>query len=180
MKRTLLLALILAGCAPEKPLPIYGQVAPFELTAETGQPFESKALDGKVWVADFIFTTCQGPCPRMSSLMRQVQSLSSAEVKLVSFTVDPDNDTPEALAAYAVRYKAEPSRWSFLTGSRASLDHLKREQFKLGNVDGSLNHSTRLVLLDRQSRIRGYYGTSEDDPVQQIVRDIKRVLAEES
>jgi protein SCO1/2 len=181
MRGLLLIALMLAGCARnEKPLPVYGQVTPFELTAETGQPFTSRSLEGKVWVADFIFTTCNGPCPRMSGLMRQVQSLSSPEVKLVSFTVDPEKDTPEALAAYAVRYKAEPSRWSFLTGPRQSLDHLKREQFKLGNVDGSLNHSTRLVLLDRQSRIRGYYGTSEDDPVQQIVRDIKRILAEES
>jgi protein SCO1/2 len=176
-----LLAILAAGCArKQEPLPVYGQVAPFELTAETGQPFRSNSLEGKIWVADFIFTTCNGPCPRMSGLMRQVQSLSDSQVRLISFTVDPEHDTPEALAAYAARYKAEPARWSFLTGSRESLNRLKFDQFKLGNVDGSLNHSTRLVLLDGRSRIRGYYGTSDGDPVRQIVRDIKRILAEES
>jgi protein SCO1/2 len=175
--------LVFSGCAPKQPpLPVYGQVPAFELTAETGQPFDRKSLDGKVWVADFIFTTCTGPCPRISSLMREAQQATSAipEVRLVSFTVDPERDTPAALAQYAARYHAQPERWHFLTGPRDALDHLTRDAFKLGNVDGSLVHSTRLVLLDRQSRIRGYYGTSEDDPVVQLVRDIKRVLGEKS
>ena len=173
---------VLSGCAPKQPLPVYGQIPAFELTAETGQPFDRKSLDGKVWVADFIFTTCTGPCPRISSLMREAQQATSAipEVRLVSFTVDPERDTPAALAQYAARYHAQPERWHFLTGPRDALDHLTRDAFKLGNVDGSLVHSTRLVLLDRESRIRGYYGTSEDDPVVQLVRDIKRVLGEKS
>ena len=175
--------LICSGCLRrEPPLPVLGQVPGFELTAETGQPFDRKSLEGKVWVADFIFTSCSGPCPRMSSLMRQVQQATTGmpEVRLVSFTVDPERDTPEALAAYAVRYHAQPERWRFLTGPRESLNRITREDFKLGNVDGSMIHSTRLVLLDRQSRIRGYYGTDEDNPVAQVVRDIKRVLAEAS
>jgi protein SCO1/2 len=159
---------------------VLGQVPGFELTAETGQPFDSKSLNGKVWVADFIYTTCPGPCPRMSSLMRQVQKASSMipGVQLVSFTVDPEHDTPSVLAQYAARYNAQPGLWHFLTGPREALDHLARDAFKLSNVDASLNHSTRLVLLDRQSRIRGYYGTSDSDPVVQLVRDMKRVLAE--
>jgi protein SCO1/2 len=175
--------LVFCGCSGKQPpLPVYGQVPGFDLTAETGQPFNRKSLDGKVWVADFIFTTCAGPCPRMSSLMRQAQQVTSSmpDVRLISFTVDPEHDTPAALAEYATRYHAQPERWRFLTGSREALDHLMRDAFKLGNVDGSMIHSTRLVLLDRQSRIRGYYGTSEDDPVVQLVRDIKRVLAEKS
>jgi protein SCO1/2 len=174
---------VLSGCiAKQPPLPIYGQIAGFELTDETAKPFDRKSLDGKIWVADFIFTTCTGPCPRMSSLMRQVQQTTSGmpEVKLVSFTVDPEHDTPAALAEYAARYHAQPERWHFLTGSREALDALMRDAFKLGNVDGQLVHSTRLVLLDRKARIRGYYGTSEDSPVTQLVRDIKRVLAEPS
>jgi protein SCO1/2 len=175
--------LVLSGClAKQPPLPVYGQIPGFALTDETGRPFDKKSLDGKVWVADFIFTTCTGPCPRMSSLMRQVQQASGVmpEVKLVSFTVDPERDTPAALAEYAARYHAQPDRWHFLTGPREALDHLTRDAFKLGNVDGQLIHSTRLVLLDRHARIRGYYGTSEDSPVAQLVRDIKRVLAEPS
>ena len=159
-----------------------GEVQDFQLTERQGKTVRGGDLKGKIWVADFIFTTCTGPCPRMSSLMRQVQQASSGmpEVKLVSFTVDPEHDTPSALAEYAARYHAQPERWHFLTGPREALDHLTRDAFKLGNVDGQLVHSTRLVLLDRKARIRGYYGTTEDSPVMQLVRDIKRVLAEKS
>jgi protein SCO1/2 len=174
--------LMLVGCSKPAPLPVLGQVPGFTLTAETGLPFDRKALDGKVWVADFIYTTCPGPCPRMSSLMKQVQkaSLMIPGVQLVSFTVDPEHDTPAVLAQYAARYQADPNLWHFLTGPREALDHLARDAFKLSSVDASLNHSTRLVLLDRQSRIRGYYGTTDDDPVVALVRDMKRVLAEGS
>ena len=114
--------------------------------------------------------------------MRQVQQATTGmpEVRLVSFTVDPEHDTPEALKTYAARYHAQPERWRFLTGPRESLNRITREDFKLPNVDGSLVHSTRFVLLDRQSRIRGYYGTDQDSPVTELVRDIKRVLAESS
>jgi protein SCO1 len=174
---------VFTGCvANDPPLPIYGEVPGFELTAENGQPFNKKLLDGKVWVADLIYTTCPGPCPRMSSLMRQVQQASSAmpDVQLVSFTVDPEHDTPAVLAEYATRYHAQPNRWHFLTGPREALNHLARDAFKLNSVDSGLNHSTRLVLLDSHSRIRGYYGTSEDNPLTQLVRDIKRVRGEKS
>jgi carboxypeptidase C (cathepsin A) len=110
----------LAGCRKEPPLPVYWQIPAFQLTAQSGQPFDSKSLEGDIWVADFIFTTCPGPCPRMSSQMRGVQSAvaSMPDVKLVSFTVDPKNDTPTALAAYATRYRAEPGRWFFFTGDK--------------------------------------------------------------
>ncbi len=174
--------LTLVACSKPAPLPVLGQVPGFTLTAASGQPFDRKMLDGKVWVADFIYTTCPGPCPRMSSLMRQVQkaSLMIPGVQLVSFTVDPEHDTPAVLAQYAGRYQADPNLWHFVTGPREELDHLARDAFKLSSVDGTLNHSTRLVLLDRQSRIRGYYGTTDDDPVVALVRDMKRVLAEGS
>lgn len=185
MKRVWLILICIgwAGCSSRQPaLPVYGQVPDFELTSQTGQDFDRKTLNGKIWVADFIFTTCQGPCPRMSSLMRQVQQAVTMfpKVRLVSFTVDPKRDTPAVLSEYAKRYHAEPDRWVFLTGEQARLHSLKREAFKLGDVDGSLNHSTRLILIDGQSRIRGYYGTSEDSPVAQIVRDIKRLVHETS
>lgn len=188
MNRLLAAAALLAcgwietGCIRKlPPLPVYGQVPAFELTSETGQPFDSKELTGKVWVADLIYTTCPGPCPRMSALMHEVQQESSAmpDVRLVSFTVDPEHDTPVVLARYAARFHAQPGRWRFLTGPREELNHLAFDAFKLSNVDGSLNHSTRFVLLDRQSRIRGYYGT-EEDPVRQLVIDLRRALAEKS
>jgi len=161
---------------------VYGQVPDFQLTAQTGLPFDRKALDGKIWVADFIFTHCTGPCPRMSSQMRRVQTAVEmlADVRLVSFTVDPDRDTPGVLTEYAQRFRAEPGRWFFLTGDAKRLDALDRRAFMLGNVDGSLQHSTRFVLVDRQGRIRGYYGTSEDDPTAHVIVDIRRLERETS
>jgi protein SCO1/2 len=173
----------LAGCRQLTPLPVYWQVPAFQLTAQSGQPFDSKSLEGSVWVADFIYTTCPGPCPRMSAQMRGVQTAiaSMPGVKLVSFTVDPNHDTPAVLAAYAARYHAEAGRWFFLTGGRAALETLCRNGFKLGGVDGTLVHSTRFVLLDRQSRVRGFYNASGDDAaVPRLLHDIRTLVGQTS
>src|SRR5262249_40475936 len=148
--------LLLAGCQrAREPLPIMQTVPQFALTATDGTEFRSDSLRGQVWVADFIYTTCTGPCPRMTSQMRHVQEAVApvSNVKLVSFTVDPEHDTPEVLAQYAKRQKADPARWVFLTGPRDTLQKLCREAFLLGNVDGSLDHSTRFVLVDREGRV---------------------------
>lgn len=181
MTRALLLvpALFLAGCAREQPLPIYGNVPQFTLASHTGQPFDSSALAGKVWVADFIFTTCPGPCPRMSSQMHLVRNevKELPDVRFVSFTVDPEHDTPEVLAAYAKKFQAGDG-WYFLTGPRPALDRLDRDVFKLGNVDGSLEHSTRFVLVDRQGRIRGYYETDQQDGLKPLVAGIRKLAGE--
>jgi protein SCO1/2 len=164
------------------PLPAYGQVPEFRLTSQTGEPFDRKALEGKVWVADFIFTHCPGPCPRLSAHMRRIQSAVAElpDVRLISFSVDPERDTPTVLAEYANRYRALPGRWFFLTGDRKTLDALDRRAFMLGNVDGTLEHSTRFVLVDRRGKIRGYYGTSEDDPTARLIVDIRRLVREKS
>lgn len=169
------LLMALAGCRQEQPLPVYWQIPAFQLMSQSGEPFDSKSLAGSVWVADFIYTTCPGPCPRMSAQMRGVQTAvqSMPGVKLVSITVDPKNDTPAALAAYATRYHAEPGRWFFLTGGQAELEALCRNGFKLGDVDGSLAHSTRFVLMDGQSRVRGFYSATEDGAVPKLLHDIR-------
>ncbi|MCS7023556.1 MAG: SCO family protein [Bryobacteraceae bacterium] len=171
--------LLLAACSRVAPLEVFGQVPPFQLTSQSGSVFDSqKELKGHVWVADFIFTNCQGPCPRMSAQMRRLQAATPPDVKFVSITVDPERDTPPVLAEYAKKHQADGSRWSFLTGPQQELHRLKREVFLLGNVDGELNHSTRFVLIDRQSRIRGYYDTSEPESIQKLKRDIDRLRKE--
>lgn len=115
----------------------------------------------------------------MSRLMKQVAEATRelSNVRYVSFTVDPRNDTPAALADYAKRYAADTSRWSFLTGSIEDLHSLKREAFKLGNVDGSLNHSTRLVLVDAEGRVRGYFGTTDDADIPKLIAAIHALSA---
>jgi protein SCO1/2 len=165
-------------------LEVLGQVPQFELIAQDGQPFLSQALAGKVWIADFIYTTCPGPCPRMTSQMREVQDAVlkvpaiSGDVRLVSFTVDPANDTPPVLAAYAKTHGASTAMWYFLTGPIPVLQTLDRDAFKLGDIDASMQHSTRFVLVDRQGRIRGYYDTSESSAIPKVISDIGALARE--
>jgi protein SCO1/2 len=183
-KRILCLAaLLVSACSNRSPLPSLGIVPQFNLTDQTGSSFSSKErLDGRLWVADFIFTNCGGPCPRMSHQMKQVrdQFNSPSEVQFVSFTVDPARDVPEVLADYAKRYEADPARWSFLTGNPAELQTLCRDAFMLGNVDGKLEHSTRFVLVDRHGRIRGFYDTSEQANVQKLIADLQGLRKDNS
>jgi protein SCO1/2 len=178
MRRVLIPALLLAGCMSRKPLKVLGEVPPFELTNQLGRPFTRAALDGHVWIADFVYTTCQGPCPRMSSRMHAMQNATDKDVRLVSFTVDPDNDTPPVLEAYGKRFGADDSRWALLTGSKDALNTLDRDAFHLGTIGAEMDHSTRFVLVDRKGRIRGYYGIAEGDPVVKIAADAARLEKE--
>ena len=166
----------LTGCIQPKPLDDLGPAPSFQLTAETGQPFDSKSLAGHVWVADFVYTTCTGPCPMMSSQMHQLQNSTAemTDVKLVSFTVDPAHDTPTVLAAYAKHFKQDPYRWHFLTGNMTQLNAVGLG-FKLNTVDGSLTHSTRFALVDRRGHIRGFYITAEDAFMPRLMHDIRQL-----
>ncbi|MBM3726175.1 MAG: SCO family protein [Acidobacteria bacterium] len=169
----------LAGCRQEPPLPEHGLIPGFELTAQTGQPFASAALAGRVWIADFIFANCPGPCPRMSSRMRRLQK-ELPGVSLVSFTVDPERDTPAALAEYATRFQADTRSWHFLTGPKEALHRLSRQAFMLGDVDGrSFEHSTRFVLVDGRMRIRGFYQSEDQNEMTRLLGEARR-LAEEA
>lgn len=176
-----LIAGILAGCGGPA-LPVLGQIPEFQLTAQDGQPFDSRTLAGKIWVVDFFFTTCPGPCPLMNERLHQIQTKTSdlADVRLVSFTVDPAHDTPSVLAAYAKHFLAQSGRWYFLTGPQDRLNDLGLNAFHLNRVDGSLDHSTRFTLVDRRGRIRGYYRFSDDDFPKQLLADVRRLERERS
>ena len=173
------LCLFLAGCG-QKPLPVIGSVPAFQLTDQLGRVFDSSALKGHVWVADFIFTNCEGPCPRMSSHMRSLQGKTDAGVKLISFTVDPARDTPQVLNDYAKKFAADSNHWLLLTGSVETLNMLDQDAFKLGSIGGEIEHSTRFALVDKKGHIRGYYGISDGDPVGKIARDAARLEKESS
>ena len=183
---------MLAGCShASAKLDSYGTVPDFTLTDQNGAAFSSAAeLKGVDWIADFIYTTCPGPCPRMSSQMHEVQTALSGsdqnadgiptdKLRLVSFTVDPAHDSPPVLADYAKRFGAKPGIWFFLTGPEDALHHLSRDVFMLGDINGSLEHSTRFVLVDRRSRIRGFYLTSEPDAIARLIADTKSLARRE-
>jgi protein SCO1/2 len=167
-------------------LPVLGVLPAFSLTERSGRMVTRNDLMGRPWVADFIFTRCTGICPLLSARMAGLQeSLAGRpDVKLVSISVDPQWDTPEVLARYADRHGADPDQWLFLTGEWDAIRKLVGEGFKLGVSrakagevpDGELvTHSERLVLVDGQGRIRGYYHGTEDDSVEKLEADLQRV-----
>jgi protein SCO1/2 len=162
----------------------YGSVPAFQLVNQEGQPFGSAQLAGKVWIADFIFTTCPGPCPMISTRMSELQKpLENTDVQLVSFTVDPEKDTPEVLRGYADKLHAQPKRWDFLTGPKAAIYDLSRNGFKLAasdsEADGIPVHSTRMILVDRHGEIRGYYEATAADAVTKLLADTSHLLREQ-
>jgi protein SCO1/2 len=163
----------------------YGRVPVFELINQDGQRFGSTQLLGKIWIADFIYTTCPGPCPMISSRMSELQKpLEKTDVHLVSFTVDPARDTPQILRGYAEKLRAEPDRWDFLTGSQSTIYSLSRNGFKLAISDGSEEkaipvHSTRMILVDRHGEIRGYYDAAEADGITKLLADTNHLLREQ-
>lgn len=178
-----LLWIVVSSCSRTETadaLPILGQVEPFTLTDQNGQDFGMDNLRGRVWVADFFFSQCPGPCPRMSTLMGDIQRLTKdiEDLRIVSITVDPERDTPEAMKAYGQRYGAIDGRWYFLTGSQELLHRLASKDFNLFDVDGSLQHSTRFALIDRQGRVRGFYSTGENGSYARIPEDARRLAAE--
>jgi protein SCO1 len=163
----------------------YGRVPSFQLVNQNGQAFGSAQLAGKIWIADFIYTTCPGPCPMISSRMSELQKpLEKSDVHLVSFSVDPEKDTPEILRGYAEKLQAEPTRWDFLTGPKSAIYNLSHGGFKLAVSDGSDAegipvHSTRMVLVDRHGQIRGYYDAAEADAMTKLLADTNHLLREQ-
>ncbi|PYJ50165.1 MAG: hypothetical protein DME87_07115 [Verrucomicrobia bacterium] len=163
----------------------YGAVPHFQLINQEGQPFDSARLTGKIWIADFIYTTCPGPCPMISTRMSELQEpLEKTDVHLVSFSVDPEKDKPEVLRGYAEKLRADPKRWDFLTGPKSTIYKLSHDDFKLAVSDGSDEagipvHSTRMVLVDRHGEIRGYYQATAADAVTKLLADTSHLLREQ-
>ena len=163
----------------------YGTVPPFQFINQNGQPFGSANLRGKIWIADFVYSTCPGPCPMISTRMSELQKpLAKTDVQLVSFTVDPEKDTPEVLRTYAEHLEADAARWNFLTGPKNAVYSLIRDSFKLAVVDPGvaspeLVHSTRIALVDRRGAIRGYYDATEADAVTKLLADTSHLLREQ-
>lgn len=162
-----------------------GAIPPFQLINQDGRPFGSANLSGKIWIADFIYSSCPGPCPMISSRMSEMQKpLEKTDVHFVSFTVDPDHDTPPTLREYARRLEAQPGKWDFLTGPKSQIYSLSAAGFKLAASEhegdnGEPLHSTRLVLVDRRGQIRGYYDATTADAITKLLADTNHLLREQ-
>lgn len=173
-----------AGCRRQaQPLPVLGTVPEFRLTDEQGRPISRDDLRGKVWVADFIFTQCAGPCPRMSRRMSELQGVvAGGSVVLVSFSVDPTRDTPAVLREYGRMYNARPGLWRFVTGDEAAIHQLCRDGFKLSVEPAKsaepISHSTYFNLVDREGRIRGVFDGDDPQAFKRLKDAIQRLLVE--
>jgi protein SCO1 len=154
----------------------------FVLTDQQGHAFGLEDLKGRVWVADFVFTTCPVVCPKLTARMAQIQHRSrhlGQAFHLVTFTVDPETDTPERLASYATSYHADPSRWSFLTGKLGDVETTVVKGFKIamgkeptseGSGLFSIFHGEKLVLVDADGNVRGYYD-ADDAGIDELLRN---------
>ena len=162
----------------EEQLPIIGKIPAFDLVDQNSKQFTLENLEGNVWLADFIFTTCSGPCPIMTERMGMVQHdlLETEKLKFVSFTVNPDYDTPEVLKKYAQRFDADVGSWSFVTGKYEQIQELIVEGFKMGDVEEIVFHSTRFALVDHEGNLRGYYSGTEPAEHDILTRDIHALI----
>lgn len=173
---------------------VYGVVPPFELVDQSGKPFSSKQLEGKVWAVGFIFTRCPSICPVLTGLMKEVETKSRSQgddFRLVSFSVDPSHDTPPVLASYAAKHGANLDRWSFLTGDPGAVEKTVVQGLKIsmGRIEvaeevvdvDAVFHGTKALLIDAKMQIRGYYsledrgGFGKLSAVDQLVEDAKRL-----
>ncbi|MBP9733315.1 MAG: SCO family protein [Candidatus Omnitrophica bacterium] len=155
-------------------LPVYGEMPSFTLTERSGQTFGLANLKGRVWVANIIFTRCGGPCPFMSARAKQLSDKFESAV-VVSFTSDPDYDTPEVLRKYADRYKADAKRWLFLTGPMEDINRIS-EGLMFGRMGQPDMHSTRFTLIDSKSRIRGTYDSNNPEALARLDQDLRALL----
>jgi protein SCO1/2 len=164
----------------------YGAVPEFSLIERSGKSVSLANLRGKVWIADFIYTNCQDTCPLESATMARLQEQlgHNNQLRLVSFSVDPQHDTPQVLTSYAERYQADSARWLFLTGDIKQITHLVQEGFRLSavpaadstNKDTIILHSSRFVLVDRNGAIRGYYDSLDNIALDRLKRDVRTLL----
>lgn len=171
---------------PAEPLPELGQVGAFSLLDQTGQTFSEQRLAGTPWVAAFMFTRCPTVCPMMTTRMQRVQALAGqrgVDLRLLSFSVDPEHDTPRVLREYAKTRGIDTSNWWLVTGDSRVVRETAERGFKIG-VEGSadpsaqhygITHGTHLVLLDKSRTIRGYYQSSDEERVEALLRDAARL-----
>lgn len=182
----------------------YGAVPDFTLVERSGRPVRRTDLLGAVWVANFIYTRCTETCPLQTAELARLQTeFPEADFRLVSITVDPEHDTPAALAGYAGRYGADPRRWLFLTGDKGAIYRLASQGFRLGVIDpddppartsglrrlftpapawaahgskGLVMHSPRLVLVDRQATIRAYHRPDDPQSLDRLRENLRTLL----
>lgn len=165
----------------EPALDVLADVPAFSLTDQNNETVTLETLKGKPWVADFVFTRCGGPCPQMTAKMAALQETLPKEMRFVSFSVDPEHDTPAVLKEYAKIFGADESRWHFLTGEKSAIFAQARGMLLTAipaTENNAIIHDERFLLIDAQGRLRGAYHSKRDEEMKQLASDAKRVARE--
>lgn len=174
------------GYTLARDLPVMFRLPDFSFVERSGETVTQRELTGRVWIADFVFTNCAGPCPLMTRKMAALSGqLADAErVQFVTFSVDPQRDTPEVLREYAKQHGADAQRWWFLTtGEPEAVRRLAIEGFRIiarpttseerqQGMDDIL-HSTYFVLVDAVGRVRGFYDSLDEERVEKLIADTR-------
>ena len=217
MKRILFIACLLLVCVTisyfilnpkkQKPLPIINpkdlneemvdpellrigqghQIGDFKFQNQNKKTITQKEINGKVFVAEYFFTTCGSICPIMNKQMQRVQAAfdGNSTFEILSFTVDPENDGPEQLLNYAKSHAYRSGQWHFITGNKKDLYSLARTSFfvlkpaeaaNLGDAGSDFIHTNNFVLVDQDRHIRGYYDGTNPAEVDQLILDIEKLL----
>lgn len=177
---------------PTKNLPVYGEgehrVRSFSFLDQDGAQITEKDVAGKIYVAEYFFTTCKGICPKMNEQMSRVYETfrGNDDVMILSHTVDPKKDTVEAMKSYSLRFEADPKQWKFLTGDKKELYDMARYSYLVTatddtaviDIESDFIHTDRFVLVDRRGRIRGQYEGTDPGKVNQLIGDMKLLLKE--
>ncbi|MEC9007580.1 MAG: SCO family protein [Candidatus Neomarinimicrobiota bacterium] len=173
---------LLKNSEPENSLPVIGNIPDFEFVNSEGETITLTSLKGKVWVADFIFTTCNMACPIMTGNMNIIHKKykQNDDVRLVSISVYPEYDTPEVLTKYAAQYNADTNRWYFLTGEESTVQEVIKDGFKIGDYEDIIFHSEKFALVDRSGMIRAYYNGMKTEDMKKLKKDINSLLKQNS
>ena len=166
---------------------IYNHIPPFRLLDQDGKIVDESIVKNKLYVADFFFTRCGTICPRIASQLTRVQDIfrDNPNVVFLSHSVDPEHDRPAQLKAYAQKYEAIPGKWYFLTGDKSDIYNLAMHGYYLPTVDAGVKegkpdetfiHSEKLVLVDKQGIVRGFYDGTDKEDVDRLVLEIRVLL----
>lgn len=160
-------------------LPDFGQVPHFQLIDQTGRSFNRSELAGQCWVADFIFTRCAAVCPRLTQEMAVIQRETAANpnVRLLSFSIDPEYDTVDRLREYAARHHADSARWRFLTGDKNVIRQIQIKTQRHLDPEEITAHSKQFYLLDGEGYIRGVYSMTQPGSRAEVLADLARLIA---
>jgi protein SCO1/2 len=163
----------------------YHTIPEFNLIDQDGKPLKGSDLRGSIYVTDFFFTTCPGICPKLTNQLKRVQEefASNDQIKILSITVDPAHDSAEVLKNYAELNRAIPNKWFFATGQKDSIYNLAHNGYFISageekNGPEAFLHSSKLILVDKEGRIRGYYDGTSQTEVDRLVTEIKVILHE--